>query len=241
MKCPKCNYTSFDHYQSCPKCNRDLNLARERMGFLSYVNCGPALFTAADDSAAETVQTGASVGATDEMTMDFQDTDLQTQSAAPPTEEASEELSFDFEEDFAFDDQPPAAPPSKTGAPIEDTMDADLDFSLKDASEELTLDLDEPSGVPKEIAASEDDATSDGEIDFSFDVAEEDATTGSFDTEDMSEETDKDVTAELEKSVSALVDSIEFKEEASETADNNDSADMEVLDLDLDLEDIDEK
>ncbi len=36
MKCPKCNYISFDDNQTCPKCNRDLSTERARMNLPSY-------------------------------------------------------------------------------------------------------------------------------------------------------------------------------------------------------------
>lgn len=34
MKCPKCNYTSFDYNDACPKCGRDLIPSREQLGLL---------------------------------------------------------------------------------------------------------------------------------------------------------------------------------------------------------------
>ncbi len=36
MKCPKCNYTSFDHNEICPKCKQDLSSERDRMKHPKY-------------------------------------------------------------------------------------------------------------------------------------------------------------------------------------------------------------
>ncbi|MDQ1335518.1 MAG: hypothetical protein QG552_2468 [Thermodesulfobacteriota bacterium] len=36
MKCPKCNFISFDHNQTCPKCGNDLSHERDLMNFPSY-------------------------------------------------------------------------------------------------------------------------------------------------------------------------------------------------------------
>ncbi|MBW2111708.1 MAG: hypothetical protein JRH00_09775 [Deltaproteobacteria bacterium] len=36
MKCPKCNFISFDHNAACPRCGKDLTQERELMGLPSY-------------------------------------------------------------------------------------------------------------------------------------------------------------------------------------------------------------
>jgi len=36
MRCPKCGYISFDHNDSCPKCNRNLSSERERLNLISF-------------------------------------------------------------------------------------------------------------------------------------------------------------------------------------------------------------
>ncbi len=36
MRCPKCGYVSFDHNESCPKCNRNLSQERERLNLISF-------------------------------------------------------------------------------------------------------------------------------------------------------------------------------------------------------------
>jgi hypothetical protein len=36
MKCPKCNYVSFDYNQVCPKCNKDISAEQQRMNLPAY-------------------------------------------------------------------------------------------------------------------------------------------------------------------------------------------------------------
>jgi len=36
MKCPKCDYVSFDYNRSCPKCGSGLSAEREKLNFPSY-------------------------------------------------------------------------------------------------------------------------------------------------------------------------------------------------------------
>jgi len=36
MKCPKCNYVSFDYNQVCPKCNKDISAEQLRMNLPAY-------------------------------------------------------------------------------------------------------------------------------------------------------------------------------------------------------------
>jgi hypothetical protein len=36
MKCPKCNYVSFDYNQVCPKCNKDISAEQLRMNLPTY-------------------------------------------------------------------------------------------------------------------------------------------------------------------------------------------------------------
>ena len=36
MKCPKCNYVSFDYNQVCPKCNKDISTEQQRMNLPDY-------------------------------------------------------------------------------------------------------------------------------------------------------------------------------------------------------------
>ena len=43
MKCPKCNYISFDYNQVCPKCNKDISSEQQRMSLPEYKPSPPYL------------------------------------------------------------------------------------------------------------------------------------------------------------------------------------------------------
>jgi hypothetical protein len=46
MKCPNCNYTSFDHNEICPKCKQDISSERDRMKHPKYKENPPFLLGA---------------------------------------------------------------------------------------------------------------------------------------------------------------------------------------------------
>ena len=43
MKCPKCNYISFDYNQVCPKCSKDISSEQQRMSLPAYKPAPPYL------------------------------------------------------------------------------------------------------------------------------------------------------------------------------------------------------
>ncbi|PKN63793.1 MAG: hypothetical protein CVU57_17820 [Deltaproteobacteria bacterium HGW-Deltaproteobacteria-15] len=43
MKCPKCNYISFDYNQACPKCHKDLGLEQEKLNIPAFKPEPPSL------------------------------------------------------------------------------------------------------------------------------------------------------------------------------------------------------
>ena len=259
MKCPKCNYISFDYNQACPKCKKDLAAAKEKMCFLSYASGPPVLIDIGDSAGSETVSDDSSAGMImeDTMTFDFPDTidsGSQTEPAVPSSGKDSDELSLDFD-DFAFDDDETLSPASEQIAPQDETLDSDLDFSFADGSDEITLSVDKTEETQKSPEIASDDETTDGEIEFDFDLevdgqdqsdspslahpSEDDITIAPFDTDSLSFEEEKDdVTSELEKSVTALVDSIEVSEEPDAPPKRH-LPDLDTIDLDLDL-DLDE-
>lgn len=111
MKCPKCNYTSFDYLDTCKKCGKDLTEHKEKFNlrsllFASGAGTGAAAgeaAAAADDSfgfdfmedsgGAETAM-GADDGfVLDETNADFADN------------EEDDGFSFDNSDDFNFEEE----------------------------------------------------------------------------------------------------------------------------------------
>jgi hypothetical protein len=43
MKCPKCNYVSFDYNQTCPKCGKDISVEQEKLNIPAFKPAPPSL------------------------------------------------------------------------------------------------------------------------------------------------------------------------------------------------------
>lgn len=114
MKCPKCNYTSFDYLDSCKKCGKDLIEHRENFNIRSVLFASGA----AGVVAAAAVDTGGE----DDFEFDFNEDEEQTaastdEAVLPVTEalpdsdddpfgigEESDDFNFDGDDSFSFDD-----------------------------------------------------------------------------------------------------------------------------------------
>jgi len=127
MKCPKCNFTSFDYNSACPKCGKDLTPERDLMNLPSYKPkplslSGPlTIYSEVPDSS----------GAIDQMEW------------AQEKKEASEELLIPID-DFSDDKitSTPTGSDSVQAEPeltIDDGISLELDHSY---SEELKLEKD---------------------------------------------------------------------------------------------------
>jgi hypothetical protein len=114
MKCPKCNYTSFDYLDSCKKCGKDLLEHREKHNIRSVLFAS----TATGASAATAVDSAGE----EDFEFDFNEGEEQVaatgeESVLPVTEsipepdddpfgigEESDDFSFDSDDTFNFDD-----------------------------------------------------------------------------------------------------------------------------------------
>jgi hypothetical protein len=63
MKCPKCNYISFDFNQACPRCNKDISLEQEKLNIPAFKPDPPSLLNAllGDEAQTETPLSGSAV------------------------------------------------------------------------------------------------------------------------------------------------------------------------------------
>ena len=117
MKCPKCNYISFDYLDSCKKCGKDLSEHKEKHNIRSLLFAGAG----AGAVAAAGIDGATEAAAEDEdFTFDFMEGEEQEQVAAPAEEsppstmepaddplgggEDSDDFSFDSDDTFSFDD-----------------------------------------------------------------------------------------------------------------------------------------
>jgi len=108
VKCPKCNYTSFDYLDNCKKCGKDLSEHREKHAIRSV------LFATAVSGA------GAVAAVEDNFEFDFNEDEEplaakadRNSSPTPAPEpvddpfglgEDSGDFNFDGEDSFSFDD-----------------------------------------------------------------------------------------------------------------------------------------
>jgi hypothetical protein len=110
MKCPKCNYTSFDYLDSCKKCGKDLSEFREKHNIRSVIFAN----TVAGASAA----TAVNAAGEDNFEFDFNEGAAATEEDVLPVTESIPELdddpfgvgeesgdfNFDSDDTFSFDD-----------------------------------------------------------------------------------------------------------------------------------------
>ncbi|MBW1901796.1 MAG: hypothetical protein JRJ20_09180 [Deltaproteobacteria bacterium] len=159
MKCPKCNYISFDYSQTCPKCKKALAEVREKMNLPSFKPTSPSLADFNRHAPTESIKmekkTSFDMEETTEMDFsDSQDFDFHPEfDSAEKTatsdmnlslDDVSDELSLGFD-DFPMDDEASVMPQKEHTAIAEDSFETDLDFSFDDESDELSLDFDEPA------------------------------------------------------------------------------------------------
>jgi len=229
MKCPKCNYISFDYNENCPKCRRSLTEVRAKMNLPSYC---PMLLTQTEIDG-QVPEPSIRIEQTDnigiEESMDTQFSDSQ-----------------DFETSFD-----------------EGVGESDLDVTLSDEADNLSLDFDEfsmdDSGTDhseremKTIAAEslEDelnlsfaDDTAEMTADFE-DVTADDSGKATLDFEDLSVDNDADTKNSEQEMKTILADSLEndldlsFADDTGEmTADFEDVAADDSGKATLDFEDL---
>lgn len=226
MKCPKCNYISFDYNQTCPKCKKDLAESRGRMNHPSF-RPSP-LSISSIKGPTETVRmeqkkvfvleekidlkssAGQNLDKAEEPDMDFS------------LEAASDELSLDFD-GLEMDDDPPVTPQKQQIDGLKEPPDADMDFSFDDESEDLSLNFDEPaSDAAPEAPQMEQQIFSEESIEKKLDMA--------FMEEDGSD-TDLQLTESDQVTAAFDLGELTIDEQGEDTP-----SELEVLDLDLDLE-----
>ncbi|MFH1243501.1 MAG: hypothetical protein V1689_14230 [Pseudomonadota bacterium] len=134
MKCQKCNYTSFDHNEICPKCKQDISSERDRMRHPKYKE-NPLFLLGALIGESEASDTKPSMGYT---------RDAGISSGPVPAEEVTREDEFILEPDF----RPPRGYDVERPVDSESLeLDGEIDFSHLDAllEDDSELNVDEGS------------------------------------------------------------------------------------------------
>ncbi|MFO7738714.1 MAG: hypothetical protein R6V46_09580 [Desulfatiglandaceae bacterium] len=147
MKCPKCNYISFDYNQVCPKCNKNISSEQQRMNLPDYKPSPPYLLGSLLGETGRSEEAIFSEGRNFDFGLELEESDV-TIAAADLTEEdlsnkAEEEIEtleplsgLEFEEDGG----------EKTRGP-ESLLQRDPDLTVAlpgdDEGEEPTVNLDD--------------------------------------------------------------------------------------------------
>ncbi len=169
MRCPKCGYNSFDHFDSCKKCGNDLILFKQNYGIKSVLF--PGEMSPVEISAeAETDATTADVAVA-----------AATATTAPKPAETAPQSSDPDSDDFGFDFM----------GDTEEDDDLSFDELFEEAPEDEDIEetIEGPKATAEEPELDDDfgfdpDDESDGEAgsDFSFDDEESESTENSADT-----------------------------------------------------------
>jgi hypothetical protein len=113
MKCPKCGYHSFEHLDSCRKCDHDLHEHKLKYKLRGFLTPGTAATTAPPDA-------------------------VEEESAATPASAGSESSDFGF--DFLEDDEDRTGAPSGNASLAGNDQEINLDQPFDVDSETIPAD-----------------------------------------------------------------------------------------------------
>ncbi len=182
MKCPQCNYVSFDYLDSCRKCSKDLTAHKSQVGidFLEPIPIGVLAFL--ESGAREPVAIGT--GAANFDSDDFKVAGDSTESAVSVEETATavEDDGLDVVEEETFSLEIPDIK-EESAADVEETVAE----ALSEESIELNIEgVEEDIGVA-EVTQSAEEATVEGltfNLDESLEEVAEEKAEGAADTVD---------------------------------------------------------
>jgi len=198
MFCPKCNYTSFDHLPTCPKCAFDWSQQKKAFNVEWMVPTaaeGMNIFTPASATSSQTGQAESlsgpaakeSVGkaaAGEEQDIDLDVADLEEapeegssssrageESGESPLEEVEEEITFEGLQDFSSgpkEEAEPSLSPETEEPPLETTGQGS-----NEQEAELEIEIDDQGfleGVEAEAEQEEDEPLSVDQDDLDLDI-----------------------------------------------------------------------
>ena len=253
MRCPKCGYISFDHIDTCLRCNKDISKAATVEG-TTYNVAPPAFlkFTKRDPSDEE--KNEISFDADDD---DFGVVDPDLDVLVDNEDEVDEEGGISFGDDFdAFDEEESfeVAAESDDGddegldlGQFEDAFDDeeetrdDEDISI-DIPDELSdiSDLSAPAGEePEEKVAVAAETDQDEFGDFNLDLDMEDLNDDfslTADDEDGVETLEEDALADLSLDDLGLTEEEAESEEEPEVAESPEKTKKDETNMDADLD-----
>ncbi|MBW2022775.1 MAG: hypothetical protein JRI39_05550 [Deltaproteobacteria bacterium] len=228
MRCPKCGYVSFDHNESCPKCNRDLSSERERLNLITFSPDPPYLLADLLGDVNESgihfhsAESGAFNVLEEELEFEAETEEMEVSAAAGP-EDTEIEIELDSitdEEDIlpkqelsfgTTEAQTLTTSDTEESKPVgidpgASLTDLDLEISeVESTKQEETLVRKEPP-EPEPVAFEMEDITledSSAEEEFDLQLVQDDLSEASTEDSDTGAQ---DEYLTLEKEVSAIED-----------------------------------
>jgi len=143
MKCPKCKYTTFDYFDMCPRCGKDISGEKAKLHIIAIKPNTPFLLGSLtgdlNDSSAAFVVPESVKKASDSMTLN-----------ADGIYDDGSELNINMDEESVVDslsEAPDISDLSSTGDDYE--LEIDID------SEQMPKEIAEPGGAQPEVSKSE--------------------------------------------------------------------------------------
>jgi len=164
MKCPKCGYVSFDHNDSCPKCNRNLSSERERLNLTPFPPDPPFLLAAllgdVNESGMHYHSAGSGAFRSLEEEIEFE---AETEEMALASNESEEETEIEIALDSSGKDEIAApeleyldtaeAETLPSGPETQDTEE--ISTGVSELDDLLELELQTPSPEQGQVEAEE--------------------------------------------------------------------------------------
>lgn len=162
MRCPKCGYISFDHLDTCLKCNKEISKASDSLRGTAF-NVAPPSFLKIEPTPQEEVDTTADIDFEDGIDMDAIDPDLDILlDDDGNSDDALGEISALTDDDDTFTITDDLDDDEEDGIAIDFNQFEDADLDDDDSSSELSMDMpDELADLsdlePSSVAPAEDD------------------------------------------------------------------------------------
>jgi hypothetical protein len=237
MKCPKCSYISFDYNEVCPKCNKDISAEQRRMNHPTYKPSPPVVLGSLLGGADQAEESVFDEGQNLDMGLEIrgiENGEKQEESVIPP-ELAETDLFVDGETEdlepisnFELEEEGKEVSLESGDVTLEDSGSSLTLSGTLDEEEAISLNLDEPAVVgtkSEEKGLMESALEKDGALGIDIDDLSLD------EIEPPAPGTVKATSLDESEMVTLVIDKKESK----------DSHGLEDTELELDLDDLEDK
>ena len=237
MKCPKCSYISFDYNEVCPKCNKDISAEQHRMNHPTFKPSPPFLLGSLLGGADQTEEAVFDEGQNLDMGLEIrgiEKAEKQEESFVPPELEETDLLVDAETEDlepisgFELEEEGKEVSLEPGDVSLEDPGNSLTLSDTMDEEEAISLNLDEPPVV----------GTKSEQKDLTESALDKDGALG-IDIDDLSLD---EIAPPAPGSVKgASLDESEMVTLVIDKKESLDSHGLEDTELELDLDDLEDK